>query len=425
MRSKLSFQFISIPFRQINTFPGKVKNGSSFNASLRKKVVFNWDNIKNLRGFEKIDLFRDYARTVDSENALKVYMIMKENDLLPRLTYVDHHKMFHLLLKDKAIYRKEICDVWNWLKENRYYPSEGLYKEMFLCFKHWNDLHGATALYGEMLSSKVKIDLEIHKIMLMLYTMSKDTRNHLEGIKLWNTIGADRFKPAIAPFALELFGKIKDVNSATDLFEAMQPAMKKGEFHYLKHQSIYLAALIHAEAYDKAIEFYEKNFRINSWTTASTHPTQIYKSVYNTMMKLCYRTLDLSLADQILEDVENDGLITNDQMNSRYLVILGVKKGIPEAEEFYNQKVLEVDSKRRLFTFKLGLLEVYCIRLERQKAEKIAAEIDMQPFKLFSMNFLEKMYHGLCDSEAAERMAKLIENYKEWDKSTPDVIENN
>jgi pentatricopeptide repeat protein len=377
-----------------------------------KKILFNWEKIKNLRGYEKIELFRDYARTVDTENAFKVYKIMKDNDLLVRLTYIDHHKMFHLLLRDKLKYKQDIIDVWNWLKSNEYYPSVGLYKDMFTCYKTWRDMHGAKELYKEMVSNNLQIVPEIHEIMLSFYANHKSRINHLEGIRLWNDIKDTKLNPKLVGIAMELFGKLKMTVAAHDLFEQMRHKFPKEGIHRLRLEALYLGALIHAEEYKSALAFYEKTFQNVSWIEGSKNPSQIYKTVYQIMMKLCYKTGNLELAEKLLEEMDSHGLFLNHAIKCRFLVICGVKRDVKEAEDLFNSQTVDLDSRKVLSTYRLALLEVYTTRLERAKAEKLAQLFTISPFDFLAKLFMEKMYRNLGDIAEAERMSLLIKDFK-------------
>ena len=388
----------------------RIQNDWKPNAFKPKKVFFNWEKIKSLRGYEKIDLFRDYARTVDTENSLKMYMIMKENDLLVRLTYIDHHKMFHLLLKDKQKYRQDIINLWSWLKSNKYYPSVGLYRDMFTCYKTWKDLYSAKELYKEMASSNLQILPEIHEIMLTLYLSRASAIHHLEGVTLWNQIkDTTKLNPKLVGIAIELFGKLKMTVDANDLLEKSCFNFPHNGFHELKLKVAYLGALIHAQDYEKAVEFFQNNFQNSSWIVGNQRPQKAVKEMYHMMMKLCYKTSNLELAEKLVEDMETD--VTH-EMKCRLLVIIGLKKGVSFAEDFYNSQVVGLDSLKVLSSYKLALLEVYTTSLERAQAEKLYSSLTITPFTFYAKTFLEKMYIRLGETAKAEHMAQVIQAEK-------------
>jgi hypothetical protein len=137
------------------------------------------------------------------------------------------------------------------------------------------------------------------------------------------------------------------------------------------------------------------------------------------MMKLCYKTLNLDLAEKLLEEMESHGLFINHAMKCRFLVVCGVQRDVKEAEDFFNSQTVDLDSRKLLSTYRLALLEVYTTRLEREKAEKLAQMLTISPFDLYAKIFMEKMYRKLGDTVQAERMFVLIKAGKTGKSQLP------
>ena len=134
-------------------------------------VKFNLEKLPSLTGFEKIELLRDMHQCRMTSESFKVYDTCYKNDLIDRLKYIDHHNMFHLLIKEPKKYKNNILQVWQ-LMQVHYKPSVHLYQEMIRCCQTWNDLQLASQLIERLKEQKLTPTTAILNSILKLSSSS-------------------------------------------------------------------------------------------------------------------------------------------------------------------------------------------------------------------------------------------------------------
>ncbi|KAJ3056810.1 bleomycin hydrolase [Rhizophlyctis rosea] len=195
---------------------------SETESSSQPTVRIKREKIAGLAGWEKMDLFRDFVKAGQTEDALYTLEIIKNNTLLPRLRYQDFHILIHLLIREPLVYRTQILEAFDNVREFGHIPTQAIYNVLIKCCTKWGDLDFAQQLYDEMLSHNFKPTTETYTDLIALCSRQRGVAGWRKGVGFWKQMHEEGLRPVRSTYtrAMEIHGKLKLVNELKEVHSA-------------------------------------------------------------------------------------------------------------------------------------------------------------------------------------------------------------
>eukprot|EP00842_Homolaphlyctis_polyrhiza_P003281 jgi/Hompol1/3954/HPOL_006844-RA len=206
-------------------------------------VRFNMERLQKLSGWEKITLLRDFCKYSMTKEALIVYHKLRENDIIQRLDYQDHHAMYHLLLSDPVRYRSDITEIVEYMLSINATPTPNLLSTYIKCCRKWADLVRGRWALNKMLSCSMQVDVVSWNDLLIMHLQSESPGSeHFEyGIEIWNMMNAPdvRAMPDLTTFltVMSLYGNLGKVKEAEAIYDRAAAAITQITISRMKSSS--------------------------------------------------------------------------------------------------------------------------------------------------------------------------------------------
>lgn len=386
--------------------------------------------LKDLSGFEKIDLLRDMHRSMMTDKSWIVYETLYTNGLLPRLKYHDHHCMFHSFLKNPKRYRDQMHKVWTWMEECGYKPSLNLYKDMISACVAWRDLGLATKLKNEMLAKGMDVPEEAYHDLLQLHVLTPGLKTSIDGIAIWKEeiMANPNVIRSLSCFyrALELFGQTKDVAGIQETYkaamleytESLDTTAKESPPVHSKLENARMSALVNSKAYAEVLGLYTEYRKAGGMLSPDSFSLGPASDTFNILFKMCYQSRDLALALQLWKDMRDLHLPVNIVTYGRLVSLMGMYGKSSQVESLFEAGVRDLalePTSNRYRQFQTSLLEAYCHLENRIKAEALFKELSDhgKPLK-FTVKMMAQLYEELGDDLAR---TSILQEHAIWHSS--------
>ncbi|KAI8911401.1 hypothetical protein DFJ77DRAFT_469870 [Powellomyces hirtus] len=350
-----------------------------------RRVRINLDRIRSLSGFEKIELYRDFLRAKQVEDAVYVYTILKENELVARLKYQDYHELFHLLLTNASTYRNVMLDAISNMRRFGYSPTPSMLTILIKCCAKWRNLELARRAYDEMREKSIFVDVLAYNALLELYAVSQGATQLQRGAELWRDM-VDRdvernLETSIK--AMEIFGRLNQVDMVKQIYsDAMEDLASNRPSP--KHTSApskptldnaYLSALVSAGAYAEAKGFFQTFSEPGGLLAGEgLKAPKALVNTFNILLKMCVAQKDAQAAAVYWDQLTRRGLQPNVVTYGRMISILGTAGKLDSAQELFELAQERLPAKpgsKKLMLLRASLLAAYAQASDAKAARPI------------------------------------------------------
>ncbi|KND01497.1 pentatricopeptide repeat domain-containing protein [Spizellomyces punctatus DAOM BR117] len=413
-------------------------------------VKINLDRLRHLSGWEKIELLRDLLKTKQPEEAVRVYTVLKENDLVARLKYQDYHELFHLLLADSLLYRDVILDVLSNLRRFGYSPSPLMFTALLQCCTKWRDLELASRAYEEMLERKLPVTVEAYNALLELHGMPRGIGQLQRGAELWRDMLHRGVRPNLESYlrALEIFGRLGQLETIKTMYQTALDNLdlrdltkgSEGRAQNLRKEHIghdpklqldnaFLSALVNAEAFGEAQKFFGSYLEPGGALAGEGNRSSRHLlRTYTILLKMCVGKNDPSTADYYWKELHQRGFRPNVVMYGQMITIHGRAGNLQRAREMFEtaqERLSATPGSGKLMKLRTSLLIAYTNASEVAEAEALFEAIrrDCQekgkPVLRSAVQGMIKMYLDVKDLEKALRVWE--RSYRQGRSETSDL----
>ncbi|KAJ3410623.1 hypothetical protein HDV05_003544 [Chytridiales sp. JEL 0842] len=131
---------------------------------------YNFNKIRFLAGWEKIDLLRQFHAAGLPNESMFVYLTLKKNGLMPRLKYLDHHNMFRLMISNPVRNYKYITMIWDEFHSNGFLRTANAYAAMIVCIVRWGNRRLGRKVYNELKADKLDVPIHTYNHLIKLFS---------------------------------------------------------------------------------------------------------------------------------------------------------------------------------------------------------------------------------------------------------------
>ncbi|KAI8826878.1 uncharacterized protein EV422DRAFT_16348 [Fimicolochytrium jonesii] len=289
----------------------------------RFQVRFDREKIRSLSGSDKVDLFRDYIKCHQADDALYVYTILKQNDLNVRLKYDDYHGFFHTLITNPNKYRDAINTLVSDMRRYGYKPSDNFLMDLLVCCKRCGDFDTAMSVYDELKAAKRAISLQGYNALLDLCTHHGGLAQRQRGVDIWSEMLASStpnfcLDSESYRIGMELFGKLSNSSEVDSIYAraitewkkhrvaTLQPTAAASRIHI---DNAYLGVLVNTAQYSRAKTLFDRYYLPG----APLHGDKAFslaalRRTLNILLKMCEATRDYPLAHVYWTDFTRRGV---------------------------------------------------------------------------------------------------------------------
>ncbi|KAJ3022318.1 hypothetical protein HKX48_006505 [Thoreauomyces humboldtii] len=364
-----------------------------------RRVRINLDRIRSLSGFEKLELLRDFLQAKQVEDAVYVYTVLKENELVARLKYQDYHHLFHLLLADPVTYRDVMLDALSNLRRFGYSPTTSLLTSLLTCCVKWRDLDLAERAYAEMRERKLHVDVTAYNALLGLYASGSKSgvKTQLQrGADLWRDMRAEHAPVNLESRikAMDILGRLARVDAlsalhkeaVTDLLSNRpSPGPLKSTPPRLALDNAYLASLVAASAHDHARAYFDARFAPAWLSGEGLAFSKALQDTFNILMKSCVATRNADEAERHWSQFVSRGLRPDVISYGRLILLSGVTGRTDRARELFEEARercpgADKEGGKKLMQLRCSLLQAYAeagnVTLARKVFEEVRADCE-------------------------------------------------
>jgi hypothetical protein len=384
-----------------------------------ERIAIIEKNLSSLSGYEKIDLFRVLALKNFVPESYLVYKTLYSAQIMARLKYVDHHRLFFQLSYRAEQYHSEMLFVWRCMRGFELKPTATFYGILLQSAASvWKDATLCDNIYKEMCEMDYIPEKESLNAYLGLLLYSKDEESLQKAKRIWEKVQND-LMPDLTTVkrAFELYGRLED-RKGVDQTMAMAEKFKEtieGEYNEkikdkkdatpfsISLLNAYTSALIDCGANDAALAILIP--------AMSSQPKAGWKiDTINIAMKAAVSKEDAKTAESLFALSEDLGVRPDLILYGRLLVAYGIKKDVPKIKSFYESAIdklrVEPGSKRAL-QLQTSLLQALVKAGEYQQvADLYQEEISKYPRPLrITIKIVHDALEQIGDTEGAAYLA--------------------
>ncbi|KAJ3046142.1 hypothetical protein HDV00_003892 [Rhizophlyctis rosea] len=332
------------------------------------------ERIHHLSGWEKLDLFKDFVNAGQTEDALYTYELLKNNQILPRLRYLDYHTFLHLLIRDPIRNREHITAVYGNMQEFGFIPSADAYSRLIKCCTKWNDVEFALRLYDEMRDHKFQLTAETYTDLISVCSRQRGLASLGRGLEFWRQMLADGLAPVQSTFlrVMEIHSRLKLADGLEEVyFAAMESVFKYKQHHGIDQKSLderpttsqrlsktqleaitrapqmhltftnaYMSALVTLEKYEEALRAYQSLYADGGPLTAEKAPSDRgMEDLFNILLKISYGKRDVEGARKVWDDMVRRNVQPDETAYGRMISIFGRANDLDSAKGWLEQGV--------------------------------------------------------------------------------------
>ncbi|KAI9206436.1 uncharacterized protein BJ171DRAFT_597586 [Polychytrium aggregatum] len=365
-----------------------------------KVVRVNLEKIRHYAGWQKIEILQAlHAKRDQVDEAVYVYSILKDNNLVARLKYIDLHNHIHLLLQDRIRYEAEIKDAWASILKIGYAPSPELYSVMIHCANCWNNYDLAFELYEEMKAKALPISTFAYASLLDLCAKPQSGITQLQkGAEIWTDLQASTTPKDLSCFtrSISIFGALQDPRLVIAIFEEalaeLEEMMRTSETRLgstpklfiqspavLKLTNSCISALVEAQQPAAAQEVFYRVFGRpqNGYLEPGTYakPNAV---TFKLLLKIALLKCDAELGHELWTDMMERGIKPDDGLFGRMISVLASAGRADEALEWIDKAMtvcnVVVGSNRHM-QLQISLLRGYVHGGDLERAKGLFSEL--------------------------------------------------
>ncbi|KAI9105481.1 hypothetical protein DFS34DRAFT_599615 [Phlyctochytrium arcticum] len=407
-----------------------------------RRIKVKEERLKNLSGWEKIDLLRSVIKNHQAEEAVLVFQRLKDVQLISRLKYQDYHELLHTFLSAPDQYEKVIEETLFFLQQYGYVLSPNLSAALIVGCAKSSNLALATQLLQERKDRDLPMTLEICKSMLNLFLEHEGVIQHRQGIEFWNEVLKSSVHPDQSSYiaAMQLYGKLGQVE---EILATSQTALHRireddasptvRDVQEARVRNGLLSGLLSSGERSKALDVIKA-------ATQELPQGEINKSLLRELsatfalgFKVCSALKDLESAEQLWSALKQSSIPPTVIHYGRMIAMYGYANNVDMARTLFKDAQDSLNLKpmsKSLMKLRVALLSAFISSKQDDAAELVYSKIQETCSilgKPMLKSVIEQMAFRMVDAGRSSEALKLIQDANagadtEASEGKPDVL---